>query len=222
MIRSVIFDWNGTLLADTMPAVTAFNKICKKYGKAPITLQRYRHVMDIPVRQVYLQNGFTEEELKNFGSDFQATFLEHYEPLADKARLRRGARHTLNWLVNHGFDVVLISNHVQELIEKQLARLNIDHFFSHVYGNHEATKILTSRTKGDKMIEYIKRKKLSKDEVINVGDAPEEIHMARAAGVMSVAITDGFYAAKRLRAEKPDYMITNMMQLVNIVQRINS
>lgn len=220
MIRSVIFDWNGTLLADTRPAVFAFNKICEKYNKPQITLRKYREFMEIPVRNLYLQHGFTEEQMSRFGKDFQAMFIEQYEPLADKARLRKGARHTLNRLLNKGIDIVLISNHVQGLIEKQLTRLGIDQFFSHVYGNEQATKILTGRTKGDKMMTYIKRKGYSKAEVINVGDAPEEIHMARAAGVMSVAITDGFYTRKRLEAEKPDYLITNMMQLINIIERI--
>jgi len=221
MIKSVIFDWNGTLLADTQPVVIACNKICEKYAKQPLTVSRYREIMDVPVTSFYLAHGFTQDELNKCGHDFQATFLKYYEPLADKARLRKGVRHTLNWLLNRGIDIVLVSNHVQKLIEKQLVRLGIDHFFSHVYGNNKETIILTSRTKAGKMISYIERKQYRKDEVINVGDAPEEIHMAHEAGVMSVAITEGYYTTKRLQAEKPDYIITNMMQLINIILRIN-
>ena len=98
MIKSVIFDWNDTLLADTKQAVQAFNEICKEFGKSSISVNKYRDTMDIPVRELYLQNGFSDEEIDKHGQKIQAVFIKHYSPLEDKARLRKGVRHTLNWL----------------------------------------------------------------------------------------------------------------------------
>ena len=221
MIKCVVFDWNGTLLADTTQAVVAFNEICKKFNKPTIDVKRYRNTMDIPVRELYLQNGFTNQEVDKHGQEIQGLFIKHYSPLENKARLRKGVRHTLNWLLNEGIDIVLISNHLQDRVELQLVRLKIDNFFSHVYCNSKNTKVLKGRFKGNQMIEYLKRRGYKKDEVINVGDAPEEIHMAHDAEVMSVAITDGFYSLKRIKKEKPDYIITNMEQVINIVKRAN-
>jgi phosphoglycolate phosphatase-like HAD superfamily hydrolase len=221
MIKCVVFDWNGTLLADTKQAVDAFNKICKDFNKRPISIKKYRDTMDIPVIELYLKNGFTEKEIRTNGKKIQALFLKYYSPKEDKARLRKGVRHTLNWLLNKGIDIVLISNHNQDRVERQLSRLKIDTFFSHVFCNTNNIKVLNRRFKGDKMIEYVKRQGYKKNEVINVGDAPEEVHMARDAEVMSVAISEGFYSTKRIKLEKPDYIITHMEQLINIVNRTN-
>ena len=221
MIKSVIFDWNGTLLADTNQSVETFNIICKQFGKTPITKSRFKNSVDIPVRNFYLENGFSAEELEKNGNEYQSIFHENYERLAKTARLRRGARHTLDWLLTAGVDMVLISNHTQSGVEEQVTRLGIDRFFSHIYANEKGNQVLIGRNKFHKMTSYLDRHTFKKNEVINVGDAPEEVHMAKEAGIISVAITDGFYATHRLRKEKPNYIITNFLKLIDIVKELN-
>ena len=51
-----------------------------------------------------------------------------------------------------------------------------------------------------------------------IGDSVEEIHIAREQGLISVAITGGCVSEKRLRAEKPDYVIHALTELKPIMQ----
>jgi phosphoglycolate phosphatase len=58
-----------------------------------------------------------------------------------------------------------------------------------------------------------------KDEVIIIGDSPEEIEVGKAAGIKTVAITGGYYSTARLKASKPDFLISNLKELIGIVKK---
>ncbi len=70
MIKLVVFDWNGVLIADAEACKDAQNHILKRYGRKPITLARWREINVIPAKNFFLKMGFTDEEVeagKHFG-----------------------------------------------------------------------------------------------------------------------------------------------------------
>ena len=50
-------------------------------------------------------------------------------------------------------------------------------------------------------------------DVLYVGDTPEDILAAKAAGVSSAAISEGFATKERLFAEMPDYLFSSLSKM---------
>ncbi|MEX0596714.1 MAG: HAD hydrolase-like protein, partial [Candidatus Paceibacterota bacterium] len=58
-------------------------------------------------------------------------------------------------------------------------------------------------------------------EVLIVGDTIEEVQIARHLGALVCSITHGNCSTNRLKEAKPDYLISDLGQIVNIVRKIN-
>src|SRR5690606_33083144 len=82
-------------------------------------------------------------------------FQSAYEKFAHNARTRRGARETLQWLKDNDITCIILSNYLTHKIEEQLKRLKIGHFFAHVSGHDDGTKILQATSKMERLSDYM-------------------------------------------------------------------
>ena len=58
-----------------------------------------------------------------------------------------------------------------------------------------------------------------KQEVMIVGDSPEEIEIGKSLGLKTIAITNGYYSKFRLKKKNHDYMINNLHELKRIINQ---
>ena len=77
------------------------------------------------------------------------------------------------------------------------------------------------KTKGQKLAQYIKNKKLKPQEVISIGDTREEIQIGKHYGYHTVGITGGYNTVSMLKKLHPDFLIHNMLELKKIVKQLN-
>lgn len=75
--------------------------------------------------------------------------------------------------------------------------------------------------KQQKLEDYVKKHKFKPQEIISVGDTEEEIEIGKALGYHTVAITGGFNSTKRLKKQRPDFLIHNMKDLAGIIKKLN-
>jgi phosphoglycolate phosphatase-like HAD superfamily hydrolase len=97
---------------------------------------------------------------------------------------------------------------MKEYIKKLLANTALD-------------STLKARNKQEKLIDYIKSNKFKKSEVVIIGDSPEEIEMGKIAGIKTIVITGGYYSTPRLGKSKPDFLINNLNELIEIIKKLN-
>ncbi|PIS05447.1 MAG: hypothetical protein COT81_00935 [Candidatus Buchananbacteria bacterium CG10_big_fil_rev_8_21_14_0_10_42_9] len=57
-----------------------------------------------------------------------------------------------------------------------------------------------------------------KNEIILIGDAPEDIQIGQSLGIKTVGITGGYYSSARVKAAKPDYLIHRLEDLRRILR----
>jgi phosphoglycolate phosphatase len=215
MIRLIVFDWNGTLLSDTSACLDADNHIIKYFGGKPINLKTYRDTVVIPSYNFYALHGCKMAKLdKKFGMIFHS----FYEERAKKCRTRKGAKETLKWLYSNSIGSVILSNHTKNGIIFQLKRLRLDSYIKKVLANSELDAPIKKRNKLKKLQDYIKQNHYNKNEIIIVGDSPEESEIAKKIGIKSVLITDGYYSTSRLKKSKPDYIINNLKEIKKIIK----
>lgn len=219
MIKLAVFDWNGTIIADSHAGMDAENHILKLFGGRRIGMKRYRETFTIPAIDFYAANGCDRSKLLRNSRKLGDVFIPFYEKRAAKCRSRKGAKRLLTWLRGRRVESVLLSNHTIEGIEMQLERLGIGGHISKVLANRSGATSMKARNKLQKLRGYMKTKGYKKSEVAIIGDSPEEIGIARALGIRCIAITGGSYSTARLRASAPDFLVDSLKEVVGILGR---
>lgn len=216
--KLAIFDWNGTILADTRQAWVASNKCLEFYGKDPISFKRQLETFDFPIIHYYKRNGCCIDKVLETKSEANEIFQSSYDELAANARTRRGARDLLEWLTANNIACIILSNYITSKIEHHLERLKIKHYFSYVSANNcDGTSILSSTNKLERISEFIIKRGYHPDNAFIIGDSKEEPDIGRHLGMTSIGITGGCINEKRLRAAKPDHLINNLSETKNIL-----
>jgi 5-(carboxyamino)imidazole ribonucleotide mutase len=221
MIKLVVFDFNGVLIADTQACMETDNHVLKTFGGKPVGLKVYRDTIIIPAVNFYSMHGCNKKELLKNSKKLGNVFHTFYEKRASKIRGRKYAKKVLKWLYRSDIDSVILSNHTVVGIEYQLKRLGIKEYIKKLLANTALDSTLKARNKQEKLIDYIKSNKFKKSEVAIIGDSPEEIEMGKSAGIKTIAITGGYYSASRLRKSNPDFLINNLNELIGVVKKIN-
>ena len=97
MIKLVVFDWNGTILSDTMACMDSDNHLIKFFGGKPVDLKTYRDTVIIPSNSFYARHGCRMDIIAK-QSNRLGQFHSFYEERAKKCRTRKGAKEILEWL----------------------------------------------------------------------------------------------------------------------------
>jgi len=218
MKKLVVFDWNGVIIADTIACMDADNHVLKTFGEKPIDHKTYLATFTVPVIDFYLVNGVDIKKLKRNQVKWENLFYEYYEKRAAKVRTRKNLRKLLEWFKKKGFELIILSNHTVDDIENQLKRLKIKQYFSLVLANSNGMTAFKKRNKLQKLQSYLKKGNYDKNNVIIIGDSPEEIEVGHKLGIKKIAITGGYYSTKRLRESKPDFLVNNLKEIMAVLK----
>ncbi len=221
MIKLVGFDWNGTILSDTVACLVADDAALIALGYKPISLKKFRETFEIPLVNFYNKIGVDPKIPKAKFEKSETIFHQTYEARAANSRTRAGSRDLLKWLKARKIPSVIFSNHIDYQIVKHLKRLKIENYFDTVLGNAKTSEVLFKRSKGDKLKDYLSSRRIKPNEILIVGDTVEEIEIARELGAISVAITNGYNSTKRLKSNKPDYLLNDLRKIEGIITNIN-
>jgi phosphoglycolate phosphatase len=212
--KLVVFDWNGTLLSDTTASWQAANVCLEFYGKAPISRAHYLETFHFPVMHFYVKNGCSVDEILARKDEGNTLFHDTYEGLAQNCRTRRGAREILEWLRARDISCIILSNYLTEKIENHLRRLGIAGFFQHIDAHDDdGTTILQSTTKIERLSAFMIKRGYKPGDMVIIGDSMEEPDIGRHLGLTSVGITGGTISENRLRAARPDHIISHLQAL---------
>ncbi len=211
--KLVVFDWNGTLLSDTMASLKATNDCLAFHKHHPITLAELREHFNFPIIHFYKALGMCVDDILANQDESNKVFQKSYAHHARYTRTRRGARDLLQWLKGQGATSIILSNSRTETIRAHLERLKIAHFFDHISAHHcDGTTILHTTSKHERLEEYMANHGHAPENTIIIGDSTEEPALAKALGLTSIGIMDGSISRQRLRAAQPDYLINHLQE----------
>lgn len=181
-MHAIVFDWDGTLV-DTLPAISRVNaEVLGSYG-VRYDDAAYRVAYSPDWRAMYRRLGLPDHLVEEAGD----RWLAAYRALIADARAFDGAGPALERLASAGYRMGLVTAGDRPVVEHQLATTGLDRF-------------LPVRVCGDDM-PYAKphpeplRRALGElgilsrpDRVTYVGDAPDDMRMARTVGARGVGI----------------------------------
>jgi phosphoglycolate phosphatase len=179
---AVIFDWDGTLV-DTLPAITRANaEVLASYGLA-YDDAAYRAAYSPDWRSMYRRLGVPDPEIEAAGGRWLGT----YRALMVGAQAFPGVLDALGRLRQAGFTTGLVTAGDRAVVEHQLEATGLGiHLPVRVCGDD----MLFVKPHPAPLLQALDELGLRDrpEQVTYVGDAPDDMRMARAVGARGVGI----------------------------------
>ena len=193
-IRGIIWDWNGTLLNDTILAVESMNSMLTKRGLPELSIGQYKKVFTFPVKDYYQIIGFDFDK-----EPFEIPaleFIDQYNQMVWDCSLHENAKEVLTHFKNCGMDQYILSAMKQEMLDKCLEYYSISHFFEQVSGldDHYANSKLDA---GRVMLKSLD---VEPGELLLIGDTIHDFEVASKLGCSCILVSNGHQSYERLKS----------------------
>jgi HAD superfamily hydrolase (TIGR01549 family) len=208
VLRAVLFDWDGTL-ADTAEA--SYRCYVRMFAELGIAFDRetYARTYSPNWYLTFRALGVPEEQWSAADTRWLAHFATEQVVLID------GAREVLETLTARGLATGIVTSGGRERVSRELEAHGLTpHLHECVYG----CDVKEKKPHPEALLLCLERLRIRTEEAMYVGDSPEDIAMARAAGVRSIAIAGGYPNRDALVAEKPDLFTESLRDVLHVAR----
>ena len=208
-LRGVLFDWDGTLLdsfhADSQAYLAMFRELGLSWGIAEL---RKHYSPDWYT--VYRRARISPERWDDADRIWRAYYVQHPSELVPAARrvLRQLSRHHKLGLVTSG-DRDRVTRQLREFALTAMFRARVCGGDTPEKKPHPAPLQLALR-----------KMKLEPADCVYVGDTPEDVEMAEAAGVRAIAVLGPFPTARGLRKARPEFLLRGLHELPGLLRNM--
>jgi HAD superfamily hydrolase (TIGR01509 family) len=175
---AVLFDWDGTIV-DTIPMIYRANVVALREVGITLSREWYRERYTPDWRRSYRELGIPEDQ----GDAVAARWAE--EMRAGRPRALPHARPAIRRLRAHGVRLGLVTASTRNVVEHNLARLNLDGAFVSI---RYADDVARSKPHPDALLEALEELGVRAPDALYVGDTTVDLEMAAAAGTPFVAV----------------------------------
>ncbi|MFJ8774595.1 HAD family hydrolase [Streptomyces microflavus] len=191
-VQHIVWDWNGTLLADLDHMVEAVSACQEAIGEPPVDAATYRQRHCLPGRAIHDRlcgRPVTDAEWPTI----TRTFAEHMA--ARNPPLRAGAARLLESVARRKHTQSLLSLTDDPQLRREVEQTGLTRVFERIDGRHEPG------TAKSVALEQHLRALGARDRrrVVLIGDTTDDAEAARACGVRAVLHTGGFEHLEKLR-----------------------
>jgi len=208
-IQGVLFDWDGTLInsyhADTSAYLAMFKEMDISWG-----IEELEKNYSPNWYEVYRAAGLPRKRWEDADRAWRAHYAKHRPKLIAGARrvlARLGDDHHLGLVTSGDRDRV-----IRQLREFRLTTL----FVARVCSGDTLRK----KPHPEPLRLALRQMELDPSACVYVGDAPQDVEMARRAGVRAIGVLGPFPTEKRLRAARPEFLIGSIEELPDVLKRL--
>jgi phosphoglycolate phosphatase len=219
LIRTLVFDLDGTLVDTAPDLINALNFVLQREGMPPIPLKSARNMIGAGARRM-LERGLEADGRAASVADIDrmtADFIEHYAAhIAEGSRPFEGLEAALDDLSARGYQFAVCTNKLEWLSKKLLDALGLSARFSAICG---ADTFGIAKPDPAILQQTVARAGGELSSTIMVGDAGPDIGVARRAGVPVIGVEFG-YTEVPIADLKPDRLIGHMRDLPGAVESL--
>lgn len=203
MYKTIIWDWNGTLLNDIQISIDATNVLLSDRNLPLLTVERYRNIFGFPVIDYYAKLGFDFNKEPFAIPARQYTDL--YHNVEKQARLFPDAEEILSLIKAKGYQQLVLSAMEDSKLKKMISKADISQYFDGIYGiKDDFAKEKVSLGKN-----VINALDIRPSECLMIGDTLHDAEVAEQCGFDCVLFSGGHVAKHRL--EQKSYMVIDKL-----------
>ena len=204
-LRAVLFDWDGTLVDSAEASYRCYARLFGEYGIA-FDRARFESTYSPNWHRTYEALGLPRERW----SAADARWLSHYA--CEQTLLLEGAREALARLRAAGLALALVTSGDRARVTAELERLGVRGLFDALTCADDTAR---RKPHPDPLLLGLRLLGCPAAEAAYVGDSPEDVEMARAAGVYAVGVPGGFPNRAALEAARPDLLAPDLARAVD-------
>jgi len=208
-IEGVLFDWDGTLVnsyhADTSAYLAMFKEMGIAWG-----LEELEDNYSPNWYQVYRAAGLPRKRWDEADRAWRAHYAKH------RPKLMAGARRVLARL-RDAHCLGLVTSGDRDRVTRQLREFRLTTVFAARVCSGDS---LRKKPHPEPLRLALRQMQLDPSACIYVGDAPQDVEMARRAGVRAIGVLGPFPTEKRLRASRPEFLIGSIEELPDVLKRL--
>jgi HAD superfamily hydrolase (TIGR01662 family) len=203
-LKGVLFDWDGTLVDSAAVSYRCYTRLFESFS-IPFTKADFERTYSPDWHRTYREMDLDRDRW----GEADERWLGYYRE--ETTGLLPGARRGLERLAESGLRLGIVTSGDRRRVSHEIVRLGVETFLKIVVCG-EDTPFRKPHPAG--LLLALKHLRLSPKEAAYVGDSPEDIMMARAAGVFSIGIPGGFPNAAALRMAGPDRFGERLEEIV--------
>jgi HAD superfamily hydrolase (TIGR01549 family) len=209
-IKGVLFDWDGTLIdsyhADSSAYLAMFSEMGIGWGLDELAQHYSPNWYD-----VYRAAGLPEHRWESADNAWRKHYAQHRPHLMTGARKILGA-------VGRRYRLGLVTSGDRDRVHRQLREFRLTRSFR--------ARVCSSDTEHKKphpgpLNHALECIGLAAAHCVYVGDSPEDVQMAKAASVRVIGVLGPFPTEKRLRASKPDLLLSSLAELPAALKQLD-
>jgi HAD superfamily hydrolase (TIGR01549 family) len=206
-LQGVLFDWDGTLIDSYAADSSAYLAMFREMG-IPWGLEDLAQHYSPNWYRVYRAAKLPRARWDRADRAWRAQYAKH------SPRLIAGARQVLARLgrIHH---LGLVTSGDRDRVTRQLRAFRLTSLFG--------ARVCSGDTPEKKphpapLRLALRKLRLDPAACVYVGDSPEDLEMAKRAGVRAIAVLGPFPTEKRLRAARPDFLLESIRELPEVLK----
>ncbi len=191
--KHIIWDWNGTLLDDADVSVEVMNRLLKRRNMPPLTVDKYKEIIDFPIIKYYIRLGF-DFSLEPFDK-ISVEFIQEYNNSCKSTNLHHYAEAVLGLFKSSGLSQSILSAAHQDYLEWYVTYFGIRDYFIGLIGLdhiHATSKIDNGRR-------WLEQLPYTPEEVLLIGDTVHDYEVSREIGCDCILVANGHHSINRLK-----------------------
>lgn len=195
MYKTIIWDWNGTLLDDLELSLGATNSLLEDRNLPKLSVNRYKEIFKFPVVDYYKEAGF---DFNKEPFEIPAKqYMDLYHAGEHTTKLFPDAIKTLTYLKENSYYQIVLSAMEDGNLKKMIRNAGIADFFNGIFG----IKDDFAREKVSLGKQLIKDLNLNPSECLMIGDTLHDAEVAEQCGFGCILYSGGHVSKQRLKTK---------------------
>ena len=191
-LKTIFWDWNGTLLDDIEECIEIINNSLKKRSLPQLTRSEYLEKFEFPVINYYKSIGF-DFEVESF-EEVGKEYIDAYASKMFECQLQQGARSALEKISRLGINQYILSALQHGALQRCISHYRLADCFAKVQGLDDA--YAHSKVELGQML--LAEVGCDPASALMIGDTVHDYETASAMGVRCVLIAAGHNSRERL------------------------